>query len=126
MSARRKRELTREVGQRLERGAGPLVDLRAGFGRQLRALLDHVERCIGLELAGSEPVNGVVERRGQLGESVGHPRKVSVPQPTSARWRSPEAVERLVDERVGAPVLGARHVANPPAIAERLERGPGP
>jgi hypothetical protein len=77
ISACRQRQLTRKVGQRLERGAGSLVDLRAGLGSQAGALLDQVQRGFGLELTRSQAFYGVIERRGQLGQSIGHAVKLS-------------------------------------------------
>ena len=79
ISACGQRQLTRKVRQRLQRGAGSLVDLRAGLGSQAGALLDQVQRGFGLELTRSQALNGVVERRGQLGKSIGHPQKLSDP-----------------------------------------------
>ncbi len=49
----RQRELTGQVGQRLERRSGSLVDYRAGLRGQPGALLDQAQRRVGFELARS-------------------------------------------------------------------------
>ena len=127
-SARRQRQLTGKVGQRLERRAGALVDLRAGLGGQPRALLDQAQRRVGLELAGcaaarrrrSAQRSARSERRSQgrrLASLVVGPAIGSLAPRSSA-----QPVQRLVDQRVGVAVLCARDGANLPALEARQRR----
>ena len=76
---RRQWELTWEVGQWLEGCACPLVHLGACLGGEPRALLDQGQRGIRLELAGAQPLGGVLEPRRELNQSIGHVRETISP-----------------------------------------------
>ena len=62
-SAGRERQLAGKVGERLQRGAGTLLDLRARFSGQPRALLDQSQDIVGLERLGAQAGGGLVEPR---------------------------------------------------------------
>lgn len=72
-----KRQLAREVRERLERRADAPVHLRACLGSELRTLLDHGERLVGLEITGAQAGGGLLELRPELDQRIGHASEVT-------------------------------------------------
>ncbi len=87
-SGRRQRKLPGKVGQWLERGPGALVDPGAGLGSQAGTVLDQLQRNIGLEIAGAQPLGSVLESRGQLRQGIGHVAEVNDQRPAGVPWTS--------------------------------------
>jgi len=113
------RELAGQIGQRLERRASPLIDVRTGLRGQPSAFLDQGQRGVGLQIAGPQLLDGLLQAGGQLGEWIVHRPKVTARLPrivTTAGKRSAHAVERLVDQPVGVSVLGPGDAADLPAV----------
>ena len=72
MSGCWQRQLAGKVGQRLERGARPLVDLRGGLGRHPRAFLDQLQCRARIERARSKLSGSVLEPLAELDQGIGH------------------------------------------------------
>ena len=69
----------------------------AGLGGQPGALLDQRERGVGLQLAGAQPLGGVVQPRAQLDQGIGH-----ATEAFSVRAQRPRAAARELSARPSA------------------------